>query len=158
MPFHPRTDRLQGAGTLILRIAIGVVLIAHGLQKAMGFDAWADFVRQLGIPVPDLMAGLAMAAELGGGAMLLLGLLTPVAAAFVAVDMIVAIAKVRWGHGLMAADGGFEYELLLAATAIFLMLHGPGRYSADAWIAARARRPEERRAAPFPPGAPAAST
>ena len=143
--FHARSESLQGTGTLILRLAVGIVLIAHGLQKALGFDAWAGTVEQLGVPVPDLMAALAMAAELGGGALILLGFMTPLAAVAVFVTMMVAIVAVHLPNGLLAADNGFEYPLVLAASALFLLLHGPGPYSVDAWIASRARGPEVRR-------------
>lgn len=144
--FAHRGD-LQGLGTLILRVVVGVVLIAHGFQKLVGFSEWSAQVRAMGIPASDVMAALAMGAELGGGALIVLGLLTPLAAVMVLVTMLVAIVKVHLPHGLMAEDGGFEYPLVLAGVAAFLLIHGAGPYSVDGQIVAARDRAHLRRLA-----------
>jgi putative oxidoreductase len=71
--------------------------------------------------------------ECGGGLLLAVGLLHPAAAAAVISVMIVAIATVHWGNGLLAPDG-IEHPFLYLATAISLALTGPGSLSLDATL------------------------
>jgi putative oxidoreductase len=76
-----------------------------------------------------LAAGLA---ELGGGLLLALGLLTPLAALAIAVVMLNALASVHWRNGFWNTNGGYEFTLLIWAAAIALAATGPGRFSFDA--------------------------
>ena len=75
-----------------------------------------------------MAAGLA---EFGGGALLALGLITPIAAAIVIAVMTVAITTVHFSKGLWVTNGGFEYNLTLATVAFALAGVGPGRWSLD---------------------------
>ena len=70
-------------------------------------------------------------AELGAGLLLVLGLLTPLAAAVLIGDMLVAIFKVHAARGLWSQNGGFEYNLVLVALLLAVGLIGPGLYSMD---------------------------
>jgi putative oxidoreductase len=70
-------------------------------------------------------------AELGGGVLLALGLLTPFAALAIASVMVVAIALVHWEKGFWVTKGGFEFNLLILATAAGLAATGAGRFSLD---------------------------
>jgi hypothetical protein len=79
---------------------------------------------------------LAIVGELFGGLGLVVGLLTPIAAFGVACTMTVAIAAVHLQHGLFAANGGFEFPLVLLASALWFMAAGPGPWSVDALIRA----------------------
>jgi putative oxidoreductase len=72
-------------------------------------------------------------AECGGGLLLALGFLQPAAAAPIISVMIVAIATVHWGNGLLAPDGN-ELPLLYVTAALSLALTGPGAHSLDALL------------------------
>jgi len=136
-----RESRIGIVGLTLLRMITGVILTAHGWEKLVGYREWHDSVVSLGFPLPDVMAPLAIAAELGGGVGLVLGLLTRVAGLGAAVNMAVAIATVNISHGLFARDNGFELPLLLLASALFFVLRGGGAASLDAlW----SRRPGDR--------------
>lgn len=124
----------------LLRGVIGVIMTAHGWQKLIGFADWHAQVEQLGIPLPDITAWLAVGAEFLGGLALIFGLLTRLAGLAVMVNMIVAIATVHIGNGLFAQNGGFEYPLLLAATALYFLATGAGPISVDALLRNRRRQ------------------
>jgi putative oxidoreductase len=70
-------------------------------------------------------------AEFGGGALLVLGLITPLGSAAVAGVMLVAIATVHWRNGFFSSNGGYEFNLLIVAAAIALAFTGPGTISID---------------------------
>jgi putative oxidoreductase len=119
-------------GYTLLRVVVGLIMLAHGVQKIEGLSAWEGNVAQLGFPVPELFARLAIAGELLGGAGLMVGLLTPVAAFGVLAVLVTAILGVHIEHGLFAQDGGYEYPLTLACAALMFMLNGAGALSLDA--------------------------
>jgi len=73
-------------------------------------------------------AGLA---EVAGGALLALGLVTPLAAALLIAVMATAVATVHWQNGVWATEGGFEYNLVLAAIAFAVTSIGAGKWSLD---------------------------
>lgn len=80
--FDPaRPSALRDLALLAARILLGVVLIAHGLQKlTAGFDGVTAMFAGMGIPLPQAAAAFAIGAEVVGGALLILGFLTPLAA------------------------------------------------------------------------------
>ena len=124
-----------------LRIVLGVIMAGHGFHKAADPAQFLQRLDQLGFPLPGVFAYFAIAGELLGGLGLIVGLLTPVAAFGVAATMLVAILTVHWEHGLFAADGGFEFPLLLVVSAVWFMAAGGGPYSLDALLrAAREQR------------------
>ena len=137
---------LSDLALTILRVVAGIILIAHGWDKLAGFEQWQSNVASMGIPFPEIAAGLSVAAELGGGIGLLLGVLTPLAAFGVFVNMLVAIGAVHLGNGLFARNDGWEYPLTLAVIALFFVFRGAGPYSVDALVKrARLHAKEERR-------------
>lgn len=85
----------------------------------------------MGIPAAEVVAPAVAVLELGGGIALILGVLTRVLAALLALDMAGALFLVHAPAGVFAADGGYELVLLLAAAAFALALTGAGRYSLD---------------------------
>lgn len=131
---------------LLLRVGVGVVMFAHGWSKLTDLAGWRGQVAELGLPAPDVLAGLAIAGELLGGAGLILGLLTPLAAVGVLAVMVVAIAKVHAGNGLFAQNNGWEHPLVIGLVALFFVARGGGRFSLDSLIlrAARQRRAHRR--------------
>ena len=123
-------------GLLLLRVVLGGTLFAHGAQKLFGWfgghgrEGTAGFFGSLGFRNAALMAVMAGLAETGG-ILLALGFLTPLAAFGIAVTMIVAIATVHWTKGFFAGNGGYEFNLLILASAVALSATGPGRFSID---------------------------
>jgi putative oxidoreductase len=118
---------------LLLRIVLGAVFVAHGLQKlfVFGLAGVAGMLGSLGLPLPALNAVLVTAAELGGGLLLLSGAATRVTAAILAFTMGVAIMTVHLSHGFFA-PAGVEYPLTLLVANLALVMTGAGRYSVDA--------------------------
>jgi len=76
-------------------------------------------------------AWLAALAELGGGLLLALGFLSPLASLAIIGTMLVAIATVHWPNGFWAAKRGYEFNLTLIAAVVAVGLAGPGTYSID---------------------------
>ncbi|MBF6171723.1 DoxX family protein [Nocardia blacklockiae] len=129
-----RTGGIAAAdvGLLILRVFFGGLLFVHGTQKlfgwfnGMGWDATTSGFEQMGYNPGKFFGTLAGLSELTGGALLFLGLLTPLAAAIALGTMINAI-NVTWHGGLQ----GYETALLFGVAAVTLAFTGPGRYSLD---------------------------
>ncbi|GAB7036590.1 MULTISPECIES: DoxX family protein [Catenuloplanes] len=132
---------------LVARIGIGAVFIAHGWQKLVtnGVDGTAGFFGSVGIPLPTAAAWFAALVEVGGGAALILGLLTPVFGALLALNMLGAYIFVHAGNGMFVDTGGAELVLVLGAGALMLAAVGAGRFSVDALL-----MPVLRRRAPEP--------
>src|SRR5687767_5123554 len=100
------------AGT-VLRIAMGVVFIAHGMQKFdAGVDGFAGFLTSLNVPLPELMKWVVPLLEVGGGILLILGLATRVVAVLFALEMVGTILLVKLDAGLIGEGGtGAEIDL-----------------------------------------------
>jgi len=124
-------------GLLALRLALGLVFLGHGTQKAFGafggpgFAGATGFIGSLGFRPARLWAALAVGGELAAGLLYLLGLLTPLASLLVLGTMAVAIAKVHGPKGFFVQNGGYEYNLVLIIAALTLALAGPGAFSLD---------------------------
>ncbi len=129
--------RADAIGLTVLRITAGVIIAAHGWKKVETFAEWQQQVTDLGLPLPEIAARLAVVGELGGGILLILGLVTPLAGILIAGVMATAIATVHAGNGLFAADGGWEFPLLLGMTALYFMVRGGGPISVDAMVERR---------------------
>jgi putative oxidoreductase len=88
-------------------------------------------LEQLGVKPARPMAILAGLAEFGGGILVMLGLLTPLAALALIVVMIVAVLTVHLKNGFFVTSGGYEFNLALAGMALTLLIIGAGAYSLD---------------------------
>lgn len=124
-------NKYQQVGNFILRIALGSIFLAHGWQKINGFDGVAGFFATLGLPpfLPYVITAL----ETGAGICLLLGFLTRAAAAGIAANMVGAIVTVKLSAGFL---GGYEYEVLILAAAVMLVLSGSQWYALDSLLRA----------------------
>jgi putative oxidoreductase len=124
-------------GLLILRLAVGLTLAAHGSQKLFGsfggggIGGTAPFMEQLGFRPARLHAFLAGLSEVVGGLFLAVGLLTPLASAIVVAVMFSAAMSVHAHSGFFAQKGGYEYVFILAASALAVAFTGPGALSVD---------------------------
>jgi putative oxidoreductase len=122
-------------GLLVLRLALGGVFVVHGLQKVLGLfggpgiDGFTAFLQQSGFREPRILAWVTGGTELAGGALLVLGLFTPLAAAGILAVMANAIV-VKWGGGFFGAPG-IELESAFAVMAFTLLFAGPGRVAID---------------------------
>jgi putative oxidoreductase len=120
---------------LLLRLVLGPMLVAHGLNKvagAGGLTGTAGWFESLGLRPGLLHARAAAATELGAGAMITLGLLTPLAAAAFVGLMVVAAATDHRGKGFFVFKGGWEYVAVVGGAAVVLAVLGPGSASLDA--------------------------
>ena len=122
---------------LILRVVVGLLFVGHGAQKLFGWfggqslRGTAEFMGSLGFHPARFWAVIAGLAEFLGGALLALGLLTPIAAVAIIGVMLAAIFRVHWRNGLWNANQGLEYPLVLLIIALVLGLMGPGSYALD---------------------------
>ena len=125
-------------GLVIARTVFGLLLSAHGAQKAFGWfggyglAGTGGFFESIGFRPGRLFAAAAAATEIGAGLLVALGLLGPLGPALIVSVMIVAAASVHWQHGLFAQNNGIEVPLLYAVAAVSLALTGFGAYSLDA--------------------------
>ncbi len=134
-------------GLTVLRVVVGLVFVAHGWRKVMvGFDQVSEAFAGYGIPAPVVAAVLATLAELMGGAFVLIGLKTRLAAIPPAIVMVVAIVAVHLRHGFFLPKG-YEYTLVLLAALVTLILAGPGLFSVDGALRRRAEKKGEEKAA-----------
>jgi putative oxidoreductase len=135
---------MQLYGPAVLRLAVGAIFIAHGAQKLFG--AWggggpvgtAEFFSQVGLSPAYPLALLVGVVELIGGLMLVVGAFTVVAALALTATMAVAVWKVHLPNGffmnwaLTPNQGhGYEFNLVLIAALVTLMLTGAGAFSLD---------------------------
>jgi putative oxidoreductase len=135
-PYYPTTVDVS---LLVLRIAAGTIMAAHGAQKLFG--AWggpgiaktvADFGPALGYLVPI--------GEFFGGLGLIFGFLTRFSAASNLVIMAGAITMVHGKNGFFMQNQGFEYNWAIIALLIPILLCGAGRFSVAHYLMPRSTR------------------
>ena len=127
---------------LVVRLGLGVVFFAHGAQKVFGWfgghglSATIAGFRQMNVPAGATV--LAAFIECFGGLALLVGFLARPAALGLVVVMLVAIAKVHGRNGfflnMMMTPGkghGYEFNLVLIAMALSILIGGAGVFSID---------------------------
>lgn len=131
----------QDLGLLLLRVALGVVFIAHGLQKAFGWwggtglDGFKESLVEAGYQNAGLLTYVAAGTQIAAGVLLVLGLFTPIAAAaalaFLVNSVLVNFSAQRKDGGLFVFGSDVEYLLVLVVLAAAVILIGPGRYGFD---------------------------
>jgi len=108
-----------------IRAAMGAIFIVHSLKK---FDSgWQEWLISVGIP-PEMQLPIALA-ELIGGVFLLVGVLTRISASIFAVILLGAIFHIRWEKGFFVSQGGWEWDLIMLAAVLTIIVAGPGRIS-----------------------------
>jgi len=119
-----------------LRLILGAVMLAHGINHIIGGGKIAGTGRwfeSLGMKPGPLHAWLASLTEVGAGVMLVLGLLTPLACAGVLGVMLVALITNHWKNGffIFRPGEGYEYVLTLIVVSLCLAMLGSGEWSVD---------------------------
>lgn len=125
---------LDWAG-LLLRVAVGLTMMAHGYNHVWGGGGLAGTSRwfhSLGMRPAKLHAALSGAGEMGAGAALTVGLVTPVAGAFIVGAMMVAGVTAHRRNGFFVFKEGYEYVLMISVVCAAVGVLGPGSVSLDA--------------------------
>lgn len=132
----------------VARVALGAVMLPHGLQKLFGMfggygltGTMGFLTGQIGLPAP--LAALVILIESVGAAALVVGLGGRIAAAGIAAIMAGAVVTTHLANGFFMnwsgaqAGEGFEYHILAAALSLVVMLRGSGALAVDRWLALR---------------------
>lgn len=127
------TPAARDATLFFLRVVLGLVFIAHGWQKLLldGMTETVGTFSAMHVPQPKLSAYLTMITELACGGLLVVGFLTTVAAAILALVMAGAFYFVHLSQGIFVGNGGFEFVLVLFAALVVVIVFGSGRVSID---------------------------
>jgi len=144
--FLLRTDN-HIAG-LLLRLALGIVMLPHGAQKALGMFEGPGFQDSMGYftgthGLPWILGFLAIMAESVGALALIFGFLTRIAALGIGGVMVAAVYLVHLDDGFFMnwlgtkSGEGFEYHILAVGIALALVLRGGGFLSIDRALSAR---------------------
>jgi putative oxidoreductase len=122
------------AGLLLIRLALGLMLITHGLNKLFGtggISGTAKWFEGLGLRPGIVHAWFAAMTEIGAGALMCLGMLFPApCAAFVGLMTVAGLTDHR-GKGFFVFKGGWEYVAVVAVIAVAMGFIGAGRWSLD---------------------------
>ena len=117
-------------GTTLLRVTLGVILLAHGLLKVFVFTipGTVGFFESLGLPA--IAAYLTILGEIAGGIGLILGVYARLAAAL-SIPILLGAAWTHFGNGWVFSNegGGWEFPALLAILAIIVAIQGAGAYA-----------------------------
>src|SRR5579875_2010793 len=127
--------RPSDGAALLLRLAIGPMLVAHGYNKVFGkggLEGTTGWFDALGLKPAHVHARLAAATELGAGTMLTVGAASPLPAAAAIGLMTTAARTDHRGKGFFVFKGGWEYTGVVAVVAAVMAALGPGRFSLDA--------------------------
>ncbi len=128
------SPRTFDTALLLLRAALGMMIFVHGYNKAFrggrlaGTGRW---FQSMGMRPGKVHATLAAGTEMGVGVLLVLGLITQVAAAGLIALMVVAFWTVHRDKGFMITGEGWEYVALIAVMSLVSAILGPGRLSLD---------------------------
>ena len=116
--------------TLLLRLSLGLMFIAHGLLKVLVFTPAGTVGYFASLGIPEAFAWLTMAAELGGGLLLLLGVQVRWVA-LLQLPVIVGALVVHAGNGWLfsSANGGWEFPAFWAVAQLVMALLGDGPYA-----------------------------
>lgn len=119
---------------LVLRVSVGAIFLMHGWQKlsVMGMGGVEGMLNALGFPMAGVLSPILIAAEIIGGAFLILGLYTQWSAKILTIVAAVALVAVHLKNGFFLATGGYEFILLILAATVSVLITGPGKYSLDA--------------------------
>ncbi|AOD22113.1 DoxX family protein [Rhodococcus pyridinivorans] len=132
-----KTPLVRDLGILVARLVLGVIFLAHGLQKfnSWGYEGTKAGFEGMGVPAPAVSAFVATWIEILGGLALILGVLVPVFGVLLFLLMLGAFFIVHVENGIYVGDGGFELVAALGAGALLLAAVGAGAFSVDRFLA-----------------------
>ena len=108
-----------------IRASIGAIFIVYSLKK---FEpSWQEWLISIDIP-PEIQLPIALA-EFIGGVLLIAGVLTRITGALFAVFLLGVIFHIRWEKGFFVSQGGWEWDLVMLAAVLAIIVSGPGRAS-----------------------------
>jgi len=130
-------NSMQNPLALIGRILLAIIFVKYGFDKIGGFDGTARYIASKGLPMPSVLAALALIVELGGGLLVVIGLFTRWAALALAVFCLLTAFLFHPFWALPAANQmseqiSFWKDLALAGGLLLLAAFGPGAISLDA--------------------------
>jgi putative oxidoreductase len=137
-------EKLKPISLLLLRVALGVIFIFHGLPKLTHTQQWVQNFGHMGFP--GYFAYIAGIFEVFGGAMLILGLFTRIAGLLLTIEMGIAVSMV---HGLLSNPTNvknYEFPLALCASCFVLATVGAGLISIDQGLFERRTAPARKKA------------
>lgn len=114
---------------VILRVALGALLVAHGFPKFKNFSAVSGWFDSIGLKPGKFWLAIAASVEFFGGILLILGIWVWFVGLLVAIQMVVAMAKVKWGKIGLTAPGGWELDMIYLAVAVAVALMSRGIYT-----------------------------
>ena len=120
--------------SLLLRLAVGGIMLAHGIKHARGKEKTSRWFGSIGFKSPTMQWFASTATEIGVGVLLIAGFLTAAAAAGVIGVMTVAFFSVHKSVGFWVTarpDEGWEYIMLIAVASAAIAIGGPGEISVD---------------------------
>jgi putative oxidoreductase len=125
------------SGVLILRIFVGMVVIAHGLQKfgflgGYGIAGTAGWLESIGFKPGRFWVWIVALAEVGGGSLLVIGLGGPIGPGLVFADLAVASIGFHGPNGFWNANNGWSWVSVIMAASLSIALTEFGAYSIDA--------------------------
>ena len=131
------SNSLQNTLALIGRILLAFIFVRYGFDKIVSFEGTARYIASKGLPMPAVLATLALIVELGGGLLVVVGLFTRWAALALAVFcfMTAFLFHPYWSlpaANQMAEQISFWKDLALAGGLLVLAAFGPGTISFDA--------------------------
>ncbi|MDO8579864.1 MAG: DoxX family protein [Candidatus Omnitrophota bacterium] len=131
----------------ILRLTLGIVIFPHGAQKLLGWFGGGGFSGTMGFltsaGIPSAIAFLIIMGESLGAVAIILGLMTRLCAASIAIIMLGAIFLVHLKNGFFMnwmgqqAGEGFEYHLLAIGICLALVILGGGKFSVDKFLSSK---------------------
>ena len=135
--FETRDD----VGLLVARLALGIVILPHGLQKTLGLFGGPGFSKMMvgfvGMEIPSIIAFLVIMAESLGALGLIIGFMSRLAAFGIGLNMLGAIFMVHLPNGFFMnwfgtkQGEGFEYHILAIGLCLVVLIGGAGKWSVD---------------------------
>jgi putative oxidoreductase len=127
-----QNEKKRDLGIAVLRVAAGIVFLAHGGQKVFvfGLDGVSGAFAHMGLPMPAILGPFIALLEFAGGLALIAGLLTRWVSILFAIEMAVALLKVHLAGGFFLPNG-LEFAFTMFAASVALALAGPGAVALD---------------------------